>query len=120
MDDDIERILADDEEIAPSSGFLISVMKAVELEAAAPVPLRFPWKRAWPGLLATIAALAVALWNGIGSLRDPATLAVLDDRLRQLMVFAADLGLQWVILALAVPIISVLLPLSMTRNGLTH
>ena len=42
------------EEILPSSGFLVSVMDAVQQEAAAPAPIPFPWKWALPGLIATV------------------------------------------------------------------
>lgn len=51
----LDRILAAEEELLPSSGFLASVMERVQEEAAAPPPIPFPWKRAIPGiLLATI------------------------------------------------------------------
>jgi hypothetical protein len=47
----IEHILATEEELAPSSGFLASVMEQVHEEATAPQPIPFPWKRAVPGIL---------------------------------------------------------------------
>jgi hypothetical protein len=56
--DPLDRILSE-EEILPSAGFAASVMEAVRHEAAAPAPLAFPWKRAWPGL--AVAGLTVAL-----------------------------------------------------------
>jgi hypothetical protein len=111
MHDDIERLLGDEDEITPSARFLPAVMDAVQREAAAPRPLEFPWLRALPGLVATVAALAVATWHGIGSLSDPATSAVLAEELRELMALAAGVGLQWVVLAIAVTIVSALLPL---------
>lgn len=113
--DDIERILADDDTMTPSAGFLTSVMEAVGREAAAPSPLKFPWVRALPGLLATIAALAVAIWHGIGSLTNPASFAVFDQQLRQLAALAAGMGLHWVLFAVAITILSVMLPLRLTR-----
>jgi hypothetical protein len=109
--DDLERLLADEDEITPSSSFLTSVMAAVHREAAAPRALEFPWLRALPGLLATIAALAVATWQGIASLSDPGASAVLDAELGEVMTAAAGLGLQWVALAAIVTIVSVWLPL---------
>lgn len=115
MHDDIERLLADEDEITPSSRFLPAVMDAVQGEAAAPRPLEFPWLPALPGLVATVAALVVATWHGIGSLSDPATGAVLDEEVRQLVALGASLGLQWIVLAVAVTIVSVLLPLRLTR-----
>jgi len=48
---EIESILAGEEELIPSSGFLAVVMERVQEEAAAPPPIPFPWKRAVPGLL---------------------------------------------------------------------
>jgi hypothetical protein len=56
--EDLERVLADESDVVPSSGFVASVMDAVNAEAMAP-PLPFPWKRAWP-LAAGFAALL--LW----------------------------------------------------------
>jgi hypothetical protein len=51
----IDKILATEEELIPSSGFLSTVMERVNEEAAALPPIPFPWKRAIPGiLLATI------------------------------------------------------------------
>ena len=47
----LDSILAAEEELAPSSGFLASVMEAVEEAAAAPPPIPFPWKRAVPGMV---------------------------------------------------------------------
>lgn len=47
----LDRILADEEELVPSSGFLAAVMERVESEDAAPAPIPFPWKRALPGFV---------------------------------------------------------------------
>jgi hypothetical protein len=47
----IDNILASDEELIPSSGFLASVMERVQEEANATAPIPFPWKRAIPGIL---------------------------------------------------------------------
>lgn len=46
----IDKILAGEEELVPSSGFLASVMERIESEAAAPSPIPFPWRRAVPGM----------------------------------------------------------------------
>lgn len=48
---EIDRILSREDEILPSSGFVVSVMEAVRREAAAPPPIPFPWKRALPGMV---------------------------------------------------------------------
>ena len=53
--DDLDRMLMDREEIVPSSGFVGSVMEAVQQEAAAPAPIPFPWKWALPGLILSVA-----------------------------------------------------------------
>jgi hypothetical protein len=58
----IDRILATEEELVPSSGFLASVMDRVQEEAAAPPPIPFPWKRAIPGI---VLAAGVLGWGGV-------------------------------------------------------
>jgi hypothetical protein len=45
----IDKILAGEEELIPSSGFVSSVMQRVADEAAAPPPIPFPWRRFVPG-----------------------------------------------------------------------
>ncbi len=56
----IDEILAGEEVLVPSSGFLASVMERVEEEAAAPAPIPFPWKRAIPGMVIAAAVLGGA------------------------------------------------------------
>jgi hypothetical protein len=70
-DPDLDRALAADHDcILPSSGFVGSVMNTVYAEAAAPVPLTFPWKRALPGLtVGAVVVVAVILSVLIGFLR---------------------------------------------------
>jgi hypothetical protein len=46
----MDAILAKEEELIPSSGFLSAVMERVDEAAAAPAPIPFPWKRAVPGM----------------------------------------------------------------------
>jgi protein-S-isoprenylcysteine O-methyltransferase Ste14 len=58
--EELARVLSEDADIVPSSGFVAAVMEAVVTEATAP-PLAFPWKRAWP-LGAAFAVLL--LWLG--------------------------------------------------------
>ena len=57
-DEMLDRILANEEELIPSSGFAASVMDHIREEAAAPQPIPFPWKRAVPGI-----ALAAAVFG---------------------------------------------------------
>lgn len=49
--DSLDRILGAEEELAPSSGFVSSVMDRVREEAVAPEPIPFPWRRALPGMI---------------------------------------------------------------------
>jgi hypothetical protein len=57
----LDAMLASEEEIAPSSGFLSAVMERVQEEASAPPPIPFPWKRALPGF-----ALVAAVFGWLG------------------------------------------------------
>jgi hypothetical protein len=54
-DNDLDQLLMVREEIVPSSGFVSSVMEAVQQEAAAPAPIPFPWKWAVPGFVVSVA-----------------------------------------------------------------
>jgi hypothetical protein len=117
MHDDIERILADEDTITPSARFLPSVMDAVQREAAAPRSLEFPWFRAAPGFVATIAAFAAATWHGIGSLKDPAFSAAFGEQMHELTLLATRMGLHWLLFAVAITMLSVMLPLSLIRAG---
>ena len=62
----IDRILATEEDLVPSSGFLASVMERVRDEAAAPALIPFPWKRAIPGMLLAVGVLG---WGGVELVR---------------------------------------------------
>ena len=119
MQNNIDRLLTDEGKITPSSKFLESVMEAVEREAAARRPIEFPWFRALPGIVATIVALAVALWSGIGALNDPGTIVAVDELVLQLTVFATSIGLHWILLAALITVVSVILPSSVmnVRNS---
>jgi hypothetical protein len=55
--EDLDRILASEEPLEPSSGFAASVMTRVREAAAEPPPLPFPWLRFVLGAL-VLAALA--------------------------------------------------------------
>lgn len=116
MHDDIDRLLSEDE-IAPSSGFLASVMDAVEREAARPERMAFPWLRALPGLLAAAAALVAGAWAGARALSDPVVMAAIDGQMRQLAVVASRAGVQWMMLAVATTAVSVTLAAALTRTG---
>jgi hypothetical protein len=74
-DDELDRhidtlLLAEDDVIAPPSGFTESVMRALHEDTAQPsrrfAPIEFPWKRVIPGAAIAciaIALLIVAMWN---------------------------------------------------------
>ena len=56
--DELDRILASDDALEPSSGFSSSVMEAVRREAAAPASPPFPWARFGIGIAASGAMAA--------------------------------------------------------------
>ncbi len=62
----MDEILATEEELVPSSGFLLAVMDRVRDEAVAPQPIPFPWKRALPGF---VLAAGVFGWAGVELVR---------------------------------------------------
>jgi hypothetical protein len=62
IETEIGHILAGEEELMPSSGFLGAVMERVRQEAALPAPTPFPWKRAVAGILL---ASGAAGWSAV-------------------------------------------------------
>jgi hypothetical protein len=62
----IDEILATEQELVPSSGFLASVMQRVREEAVAPPPIPFPWKRFVPGM---VVAAGVLGWGAVEFVR---------------------------------------------------
>ena len=67
--DDLDRILASEEPLVPSSGFAAATMERVRESAAAPPPLPFPWRRFLLGLLVTLALSGLGGWTAAGSTR---------------------------------------------------
>jgi len=55
----LDRILAHEDPLVPSSGFAVLVMDAIQEQAAEPAPIPFPWKLALPGIAALIAATVI-------------------------------------------------------------
>ena len=49
------------EQLHPSSGFVLSVMDAIQEEAAVPPPIPFPWRRILPSGIAILCALITFL-----------------------------------------------------------
>ena len=66
IDHEIEAVLAGEEELIPSSGFLATIMERVQQEASAPPPIPFPWKRAVPGI---VLAAGVFGWGAVELIR---------------------------------------------------
>jgi hypothetical protein len=106
--DDLDRWLADEEPIVPSSGFTASVMDAVAREASAPPAIPFPWTRALPGLaslvVALLATVAGTLFLGSRQMADAARAIVehvtpgsghAGSIAAALMVTAASLAWSW-------------------------
>jgi len=116
---EIDHILATEEELIPSSGFLASVMERVREQAAAPAPILFPWKRAIPGILLAAAVLgwgAVELFrSALPALRD---LSLPAPHLPATLVLPLeDAG--WVALALAISLLASLFSRRLAgRSGL--
>ncbi|MGA2218624.1 MAG: hypothetical protein ABSG51_11090 [Terracidiphilus sp.] len=115
----IDHILAAEDPLVPSSGFLATVMERVREEAVAPPPIPFPWKRAIPGL---VFVSGVFSWNAFEVVRRglPAvstfTLAVphVNAAIERPLEQAG-----WVALALGVSLLSWLLSRQLAgRSGL--
>lgn len=60
---EIDRILATEDALVPSSGFLAAVMERVREEATAPAPIPFPWRRALPGAIVIVGAFGAAAFE---------------------------------------------------------
>jgi hypothetical protein len=69
VESEIDHILATEEDLIPSSGFLASVMERIQEEAALPAPIPFPWKRAVPGILVIACVFA---WGVVDLIRSGA------------------------------------------------
>ena len=56
--DELDRILAENEELEPSSGFARRVMDALEQDQTEPAPIPFPWMRLLPAALGAVGIFA--------------------------------------------------------------
>ena len=105
----IDQILATEEDLVPTSGFLASVMERVHDEARMPAPLPFPWKRAIPGI---VLATGVFGWGAFEFARQ-AIQASRTINVTQLQIPASvEQPLEqagWVALALVISLASLLL-----------
>jgi len=59
----LDEILASEEELVPSSGFLTAAMDRVRDEAAAPQPIPFPWKLAVPGMVLAVGTIGWLIYE---------------------------------------------------------
>jgi hypothetical protein len=119
----MNRILAREDEILPSSGFAASVMDVVRREAAAPPPIPFPWKRALPGLLASGLALTLILVAGpmvIARLWRASATAQFSTSLPSVMppIFHGDMesAVTWAAMALLIALVSVKLSMRLVSG----
>jgi hypothetical protein len=110
-DNEIDRILSQENQIAPSSGFVHSVMGSVRREAAAPPPIPFPWTRALPGIAAYGTAL---VWLIVQILRTPArdaTSSQFTSLLMTLPAFCVRIfqvsAVDWLLIAILLTLIPV-------------
>ncbi len=60
--DDLDRILAAEEPLVPSSGFAAAVMEQVHEVASTPPPLPFPWRRFLPALFSVSMLAGLCGW----------------------------------------------------------
>jgi hypothetical protein len=105
--DPIDRILALEEPILPSSGFLASVMERVQEESRTPAPIPFPWKRAIPGILLATGTFG---WGAYEFMREAASAVRNLAAAPTQILNAHQVPLEqaaWVVLALAVSLLSV-------------
>lgn len=122
-ENEIDRILSREDEILPSSGFAVSVMAAVRSEAAAPLPIPFPWKRALPGLVIGGIALTGVLVAGIVAivqLGKASTTAQLSTSLPSVMppIFhgGTESAAIWTAMALLMTLVSVKLSMRLASG----
>jgi hypothetical protein len=112
--DDLDRLLdehlsSSTEQLEPSSGFVLSVMESIQVQAAEPPPIPFPWLRALPALLLVLCSLAglVGLVLRAGTLGGAAapehsqtTLSLLRSFVASAQLFTgSEATLCWIIVA---------------------
>ena len=109
--DELDRILESEPSIVPSTGFVGSVMEAVEREATAPPAIPFPWKRVLPGIAVAVLAVGWAIVVAASFFGRPATaqpgLLVMPPEIQWLVEIAKMTGAGWLALALVLSLVSV-------------
>ena len=125
-DDELDRTFSAEQGIVPSVNFARNVMARVRMEATAPPPMPFPWKRALPGLVLCVLFLAAMsipafLRSAPRPLHETSGPSIWTAIWTSLWTGLSDLigllraanvgGLGWIILALLLTFASVLLSL---------
>ncbi len=115
--DAIDSILAADDPLVPSSGFLAGVMERVREEAIVPQPIPFPWKRALPAMVLVAGTIVWLIYEFIRTaLAGEWQIAFNAPHLP-----AAELNLikpaLWIALSLGFPLVSWAISRRLTRNS---
>jgi hypothetical protein len=103
-DDELDRALAKEQEILPSSGFVNAVMQAVQQETSAPPPIPFPWKRALPGIVAAVLAIAFVVAATVAALVSGGNVRplMLPAEAASILHLAQNVGAGWIVMALLI------------------
>lgn len=96
MDDHLDQILSTDRRLPPSPGFEATVMREVHRLADEPQPLRFPWVRFLPGLVAMFLLVAVSIVVALSPELSIASAFVSTTRWGYTSIFGT--GLVWLLL----------------------
>jgi hypothetical protein len=122
MEAEIGHILAAEEKLIPSSGFMASVMERVRQEAALPPPIPFPWTWAVLGILLVGGVLGFGAFEivrlGLPSFRVPAlhSFALISAQLPAAFVGPVE-KVGWVVLALGVSLLCWLFSRRLAGSG---
>jgi hypothetical protein len=120
-DDAIDRLLnaylaTDSEELAPSSGFVSSVMESIHAQATEPPPIAFPWRRVFPGAIAILCGLLAFVVFAIreaatapnaAPVDHPVITALFPDLARALAFTPRELTFCWILLAACLSVATV-------------
>lgn len=102
--DNIEEWLQATGSVTPSEHFVERVMTQVKAIAASQnaslelAPLRFPWRRALPGLIAVLVALAAVVWHAFTQLTEPAEWLIVQQQFSTLAASSERFALHWILL----------------------